>query len=137
MSGYTAVRLTGLHHVRSLVLLVPAMYTPEAYEAQFNGGFSRIIRSHRSWERSDAWAILGEFRGNLLVVAAEHDTVIPFEVVERTVQSASRARSRRLHVVPRAKHLGLFRSETEFGKVVGLIRSLVAESAGCGKRASG
>lgn len=127
MGGYTAVKLTLLHEVRNLILLVPAMYTPEAYEAPFDGGFSQIIRSHWSWEKSDAWAILSEFGGNLLVVAAEHDTIIPFEVVERTFQSASRARSRKLHVAPKASHLGLFASQTEFDRVVGMIKSLVAE----------
>lgn len=69
MSGYTAVRLTRLHQVRNLVLIVPAMYTPDAYEVPFKGDFSEIIRSRRSWERSEAWQILAGFTGNLLVVA--------------------------------------------------------------------
>jgi hypothetical protein len=124
MSGYTAVKLTLLHEVKNLVLVVPAMYTPLAYEVPFNAGFSEIIRSHRSWVRSDAWEILREFRGRLLVVAAEHDTVIPREVVQRTFESATQAQSRDLYIVPGASHGALLASEKEFRRVVGMIKSM-------------
>jgi len=127
MSGYTAVKLTRLHEVETLILVVPAMYTPEAYEVPFNGGFSEIIRSHRSWERSDAWEILRSFRGKLLVVAAEHDSVIPREVVERILQSGSKAQFRALYIVPGASHMALLASEKEFRHVVGLIKSVITE----------
>ena len=127
MSGYTAVKLTRLHEVKNLVLIVPAMYTPEAYEVPFNGGFSEIIRSHRSWERSDAWEILRGFTGKLLVVAAEHDTVIPREVVQRTFESAAQAQFRDLYIVPGASHLGLFAAKAEFIKVVEMIKSMCME----------
>ena len=126
MSGYTAVKLTELHEVRNLILIVPAMYTPEAYAVPFNGSFSQIIRAYRSWERSDAWEILRGFRGKLLVIAAEHDSVIPREVVERAVDSASEAQCRELYMVPGAGHLELFASPTEFSKVVGMIKSICA-----------
>jgi pimeloyl-ACP methyl ester carboxylesterase len=127
MSGYTAVKLTRLHEVKNLVLVVPAMYTPGAYEIPFNRGFSEIIRSHRSWERSDAWEILGGFRGKVLVVAAEHDTVIPREVVLRIFESATRAQFRDLYIVPGASHMELFASQTQFVKVVAMIRSMCME----------
>ena len=127
MSGYTAVKLTRLYEVKNLVLVVPAMYTPEAYEVPFNGGFSEIIRFPRSWERSDAWEILRGFRGKLLVVAAEHDTVIPREVVERTFESATQAQFRDLYIVPGAGHAELLASENEFGHVVRLIKSVITE----------
>ena len=127
MSGYTAVKLTRLHEVKNLVLVVPAMYTPEAYEVPFRGGFSEIIRSHRSWVRSDAWEILRGFRGKLLVVAAEHDTVIPREVVQWTFESATQAQFRDLYIVPGATHGELLASEKEFRHVVGLIKSVVTD----------
>lgn len=127
MSGYTAVKLTLLHEVENLILVVPAMYTPEAYEVPFSGGFSEIIRSHRSWVRSDAWEILRVFRGRLLVVAAEHDMVIPREVVQRTFESATRAQSRDLYIVPGATHGELLASEKEFRHVVGLIKSVITD----------
>jgi len=127
MSGYTAVKLTGLHEVENLVLVVPAVYTPEAYDAPFNGGFTAIIRSHRSWERSDAWEILRGFKGKLLVVAAEHDTVIPREVVRRTLESATQAQFRDLYTVPGASHGELLASEKEFRHVVGLIKAVCKE----------
>jgi len=127
MSAYTAVRLTQLHRVKNLILVVPAMYSPEAYEVPFNGGFSKIIRSHRSWERSDAWEILAGFTGNLLVVAAEHDSVIPREVVQRTFRSASQAQFQDLYMVPGADHLELFASQAQFTKVLGMIKSIFME----------
>jgi len=127
MSGYTAVKLTQLHEVKDLVLVVPAMYTPEAYGVPFNGGFSEIIRFPRSWERSDAWEILGGFRGKLLVVAAEHDTVIPREVVQRICESATQAQFRDFYIVPGASHAELLASENEFRHVVRLIKSVITE----------
>ena len=39
MSGYTAVRLTETFAVDNLVLLVPAVYTPRAYDLPFGPAF--------------------------------------------------------------------------------------------------
>lgn len=104
MGAYNAIRLTQHHHVDALVLMVPGIYTPAAYEVPFGPDFSSIIRRERSWADSDAWDILSRFEGSLLVLAAEHDSVIPLEIPQRLVASAIRARSSVLHVVQGAEH---------------------------------
>ena len=104
MGAYNAIRLTQLHRVDALVLIVPGVYTPSAYEVPFGPGFSAVIRRERSWIDSDAWDILSRFEGRLLVIAAEHDAVIPLEIPQRLVAAATCAQSRQLHVVQGAAH---------------------------------
>ena len=108
MGAYNAIRLTQTHRVAALVLIVPGVYEPAAYDVPFGPQFSQIIRRERSWADSDAWAILEQFEGDLLVIAAEHDAVIPLEIPERLVQSAGNARSRQLRVVAGTDHQHLF-----------------------------
>ena len=104
MGAYNAIRLTQQYAVDALVLTVPGVYTPAAYEVPFGPEFSAVIRRERSWVDSDAWQVLSRFEGSLLVIAAEHDATIPLEIPERLVAAAANARSRRLHVVPGATH---------------------------------
>jgi pimeloyl-ACP methyl ester carboxylesterase len=75
--------------VDALVLIVPGVYTPAAYEVPFGPDFSAVIRRERSWADSDAWDILSRFEGRLLVIHAEHDAVIPLEIPERLVAAAT------------------------------------------------
>lgn len=104
MGAYNAIRLSERHQVDALVLIVPGVYTPSAYEVPFGPTFSAIIRRERSWADSDAWDILSRFEGRLLVIHAEHDAVIPLEISERLVAAATRAESRQLHIVRGAEH---------------------------------
>jgi pimeloyl-ACP methyl ester carboxylesterase len=108
MGAYNAIRLLATRHIESLVLVVPGVYTPAAYEIPFGREFSALIRQERSWDQTDAWALLAQFRGRLLVIAAENDDVIPAEIPSRLVQSAVQASWRKLHVVPGAVHNRLF-----------------------------
>jgi pimeloyl-ACP methyl ester carboxylesterase len=104
MGAYNAIRLTQSYQVGALVLIVPGVYTPSAYEVPFGPDFSAVIRRERSWVDSDAWEILSRFEGRLLVIAAEHDAVIPLEIPQRLVAAATRAQSSELHVVRGAEH---------------------------------
>jgi pimeloyl-ACP methyl ester carboxylesterase len=114
MGAYTAIKLTEIFTVDNLILLVPAVYTPRAYNLPFGPDFSAAIRRPGSWQDSDAFDILTGFKGNLLVIAAESDDVIPIEVVEKIHASANNAKVRNLHVVPASDHLSLFPSEQDF-----------------------
>ncbi len=104
MGAYNAIRVTQSHRVDALVLMVPGVYTPHAYDLPFGPAFSAVIRRERSWADTDAWDMLAAFEGALLVVAAEHDAVIPLEIPERLVASAVRARRRELMVVEGGQH---------------------------------
>jgi pimeloyl-ACP methyl ester carboxylesterase len=130
MSGYTAIKLTEKFDVDHLILLVPAVYTPDAYGLHFGPEFSTAIRSEGSWRTSDAFAILRGFTGNLLTVAAESDHVIPREVIETIHASAANARTRRLHVVPGSQHLSLFPTEKDFRRAMALIRETCRAGGG-------
>jgi fermentation-respiration switch protein FrsA (DUF1100 family) len=121
MGAYTAIKLTEIFVVENLVLLVPAVYTPRAYGAPFGPEFSAVIRRPGSWQDSDAFDIVSAFKGNLLVIAAESDDVIPRAVVERIHGSATNAKVRLLHVVPGSSHLSLFPDERDFLFVLRMI----------------
>jgi len=104
MSAYTAVKLLEHFQIKSLILLVPAMYNARAYTTSFNRGFSDIIRQPQSWVQSDAWRLLADFRGRLLIVAAENDQIIPRDVINRIYDSAVNAAERKLYIAPKASH---------------------------------
>jgi pimeloyl-ACP methyl ester carboxylesterase len=104
MSAYTSVKLLEHYHIKSLILLVPAMYTSQAYSIPFNRGFSKIIRQPQSWVQSDAWRLLADYTGRLLIVAAENDQIIPRDVINRIYDSAVNAVERKLYIAPHASH---------------------------------
>ena len=104
MSAYTALKLTEKYQVADLILLVPAVYHRDAYLIPFGSGFSRIIRHDSSWVNSDAWSIMEAYTGNLLIIAAEHDEVIPREVIGYLYAFACNAKSRKIYFMPGAPH---------------------------------
>jgi hypothetical protein len=104
MSAYTSVKLLEHYHIKNLILLVPAMYTSQAYSIPFNRGFSKIIRQPQSWVQSDAWRLLADYTGRLLIVAAENDQIIPRDVINRIYDSAVNAVERKLYIAPHASH---------------------------------
>jgi pimeloyl-ACP methyl ester carboxylesterase len=125
MGAYNAIRLTEHHLIDALVLIVPGVYTPAAYEVPFGPDFSTVIRRERSWIDSDAWEILARFEGRLLVIHAEHDATIPLEISDRLFGAATRAASRQLHIVQGAEHNRLWSllEETphDFNAAIGMI----------------
>ncbi|RJQ53816.1 MAG: alpha/beta fold hydrolase [Desulfobacteraceae bacterium] len=104
MGAYTAVRLLKHIAVDTLILLVPAMYAACAYRTPFGRGFTAIIREPESWHRSDAWEILSGYRGRLFLVAAEKDTVIPSDVIDRISGAAANTKEFVRHTVSGAPH---------------------------------
>jgi len=121
MSAYTAIMLTEKFSVKNIVLLVPAVYTPRAYHLSFGLAFSAAIRVPCSWKDSDAFSILENFKGNLLIVAAENDHVIPEEVIERLHASAKHAKTNRVYKVPDSEHLSLFPKIQDFDLAINMI----------------
>jgi len=121
MSAYTAIKLTTVYEVKNLVLMVPAVYNSKAYKVQFGSEFSEIIREKNSWQDSDAFEILRKFTGNLLIIAAQNDKVIPHTVVEKIFNSAICAKSKKLHIINDAEHINLFPTEHDFENVVEML----------------
>jgi len=104
MGAYTAVKLLDHLPIANLILVVPAMYDAAAYSIPFTGGFTRIIRSPQSWVDSDAWQLLADFCGGLLIVAGGKDDVIPDDVIQRLDQAARNADPKILQIIPKAPH---------------------------------
>lgn len=105
MGAYNAVELTQLYPVECLILIVPAMYTEKAADVPFGPLFSELIRAPFSWRSAEGWQIMGKYRGRLLVIAAENDTVIPREIVVRYYHSAMLAASRELVTIGNTGHM--------------------------------
>lgn len=128
MGAYTAIKLAELFSVENMILLVPAVYTPHAYHLPFGPEFSAAIRVPESWAASDAFRILGKFTGNLLVIAAENDHVIPRGVIERIQASAKQAVTNHVHTVPGSGHLSLFTSLQNFQETMNMICALCSRT---------
>jgi len=104
MGADTAIRLTQKYSVGALILFVPGVYARSAYTIPFGDEFSLILREDQSWEDSDAWDILAEFTGSLLVVAAQNDEVVPRALIDRLDESTPHARYKELFTVSHAPH---------------------------------
>jgi hypothetical protein len=96
MGGYTAALMAPLLEPRSLILFCPAAYPEEAMELKFDDGFTAVARRPGAYVNSPAFRALSTFKGNLLIVAARKDTVIPKEVIDLYAESAPLAKSRKL-----------------------------------------
>lgn len=125
MAGYSAIKLTKLITVENLVLLVPAVYAPQAYDIPFGPDFSATIRVQDSWKYSDAFDMLAEFNGNVTIIAAEFDDVVPKKLVEQLYTSAKKAKKRTLHVVPDSRHLSLFPRDKDFREAMDILLAVL------------
>jgi len=128
MGAYTAVKLLETYPIDSLILFVPAMYDIAAYSIPFGPEFTRIIRKPQSWVTSDAWKILQMFHGQLLLITAEQDDIIPHDVIRRIYEAASNASEREIYTVPKSPHLlihYLAQSKQECNHVLKLVQSCV------------
>ena len=121
MGGYSAIKLTEIFKVENLVLLVPAVYTPQVYDIPFGSEFTSKIRLQDSWKNSDAFDILSDFSGNVMIFAAEFDDVIPSELIEQLYASTVNAKNRALHRVPDSKHFSLFPKKKDFLVAMGIV----------------
>lgn len=128
MSAYIAVKLTQHYKVNSLTLMVPAIYDVAAYRVPFGEAFSTLLRRSKSWEDSDAWNILNHFLGNITVVSAAFDTVIPAEIIEKLRQCTSRAKQKNYIEIAESSHQLLTfinQNPKELQKLTDIISSVI------------
>lgn len=104
MGAYTELRLTEHYKVNKLALTVPGVYAADAYDLPFGAGFTERIRRPESWRETDAWSIIGHFTGDLIVVTAEDDQVVPAEISARLYEAATNARSRSRYEISGSQH---------------------------------
>ena len=104
MGGYVAILLTKIYNVENLILIAPAVYTSKVYDVPFGLEFTKIIREPYSWLESDSWEILKNYKGNLLIISAEKDQIIPDEVIKKIYNSAQNTKSRKIIEIKEATH---------------------------------
>ena len=90
--------------VDTLILFGPALYDKNAYPAQFNSGFTEIIRAPESWRKTDTLNLLESFTGNFLIVMGEKDEVIPPGVIELIVNHTPNVKKKELYIIPNCPH---------------------------------
>ena len=105
MGCHVALEMLTDPRIENLILFYPAIYTDESYEISFDEKFTEIIRKHESWRNTSVLNNLHNFKGNILVVWGDKDSVIPKEVVDLIISSARNARYKELFIVPDGEHL--------------------------------
>ncbi len=104
MGGYIALASLARIKVTTLILVAPAVYAKEAFLVPFGPLFSSILRKQNSWMTTDAWEYIASFTGNLLIIQAEKDQIIPEGVVEGIYTHATSAYRRGIVLCKEATH---------------------------------
>lgn len=89
MGAHLAASIVPVLRPRGLVLFVPAAYPGGCDDVRFDGG----LAGPGPYADSPAFAGVREFDGDLLIIAAKHDQVVPREVVDRYLAGARNTRS--------------------------------------------
>ncbi|MEK7579706.1 MAG: alpha/beta hydrolase [Patescibacteria group bacterium] len=95
MGADIAIRLLEYFPVKTLVLLVPAIYSRRAFDTPFGDEFSAIIQEKGSWRDSETLELLEKFDGKLLVVYGtkeREDEKFPREVIDLIDRHSARPR---------------------------------------------
>lgn len=100
MGAHTAISLLKDHpsFTQHLALFVPAIYSRHAEHVPFGPEFSKVLRTPKSYLEAESWDILPVFKGNLAIVQAGMDEVIPHVIIEK-LQQVAHAAERVHHVV--------------------------------------
>ncbi|HJT98881.1 MAG TPA: alpha/beta fold hydrolase [Rhodanobacteraceae bacterium] len=107
--GYLASILTSLRSVRWLALRSPAIYKDENWELpklalHTDPDLPRYRRRRIDFADNRALRACAEFRGDVLIVAAEHDDIVPHQVTENYLGAFRSATSRTARVIGGADH---------------------------------
>jgi len=107
--GYLAAILAELRPVRWLALRSPALYLDEGWELSKLrlhevADLKSYRRQHLGPSENRALRACQRYRGDVLVVEAEHDEVVPHAVIENYVAALSDARSLTVRKLAGADH---------------------------------
>ena len=91
MSGQTACDIVASQQsldAAAMALCVPAAYAEDVHTLRFgDSAFTQGLRRHRSWLTSTAFGTLRDYPGQVLIIEAEHDDVIPTDVIQNMLSS--------------------------------------------------
>jgi pimeloyl-ACP methyl ester carboxylesterase len=106
--GYLAALLTGLRQVQWLALHVPALYRDDEWmlpKRQLNREILTAYRlSHVGPEDNRALAACRNFRGDVLIVEAEHDNFVPHSTIMNYRSAFQHSHSLTHRIVDQADH---------------------------------
>lgn len=125
MGGYLAAWVAPIVEPAALILFCPAAYPAYANDVPFDGNLARPGR----YPASPAFVGIKEFTGDLLIIGARHDQVVPADVTEHYMACAENARTKNLtwldcdHFI----HRWLPDQPAERERVVRLISKLCAD----------
>ena len=106
--GYLAAILTALRPVRWLGLRVPALYKDSDWKVPKNkldrDELAAYRRSVVAAEDNRALAACAAFRGDVLVVESEHDTLVPHQVIQNYITACAHAQSLTYRTIAGADH---------------------------------
>jgi dienelactone hydrolase len=106
--GYLAAILTTLRPVRWLALRVPALYDDEDWHVPKNSlprdRLAQLRRQHVEPGANRALGACAMFRGEVLIVESEHDSVVPHPAIESYKRACAEARSVTYRVISDADH---------------------------------
>lgn len=130
MGGFIAAILAPQLKPRSLVLFSPAVYPEDAMGLKLDQKFPMAARASGTYLNSPAFRALSTFKGKLLIVAAERDTVLPRDVIDLYVESARSAKGTKVIKLDTTEHkvnLWLQEHEEERIQVLNEVLAVTAE----------
>lgn len=79
LGGTPALKVLGNHldEINKLILCYPGIYSEAAYTQNYGEPFRNVLRKPFSYRDNDTIAILGQFKGDVLVVKGEYDGLDP------------------------------------------------------------
>jgi dienelactone hydrolase len=107
--GYLAALMSSQRPVRWLALRSPAIYKDDGWELpklqlHIDTDLAAYRQRRIDWQDSRVLRACAAYRGHALLVAAEHDTVVPHPVMDNYVSAFHNARSLTRRVVEDADH---------------------------------
>jgi uncharacterized protein len=107
--GYLAAILTSLRPVRWLALRAPALYPDGGWELPKRAlnrdpGLADYRQRKIEWKDNRALNACAMFRGDVLIVESEHDTLVPHAVIDNYVTAFVKPRSKTARCIAGADH---------------------------------
>jgi len=107
--GYLAAIVTSMRKVRWLALRAPALYKDEEWgkpkhALHADADLAAFRRRELRVQENRALKACAEFRGDVLIVESEHDTIVPHPVIANYVTAFAQAHSITSRVIKGADH---------------------------------
>lgn len=128
MGGHIASLLTTLFNVQCLILFCPAAYDRNAFDIPFTDEFTKIIRKLNSYENSNVFEILKQFKGKSLTIIGNNDAIIPETVIDnynKSLKNSELSMFLRLDNCPHRVHVWLEKNEHARNKIFSAIDLII------------